>query len=230
MENILNGDCYIGQSANLHKRKIDHFASLKRGVNDNKNLQEAYNIYGKENFEFKVILYCEPDQLTYYEQSCVDTFDPAYNICRECVFTTKGVFASEETRKLISQNHADFKGENHPNFGKHWDEEVRKNMSLAKLGKKHAPCSDEQKIKLSIALSGDKNGMFNKHHTEESKKKISDATKGVKKSEETKKRMSEAQHRKGETSEETKKRQSIAQKKRWDGKRKSDLNKEDSNE
>ena len=36
---------------------------------------------------------------------------------------------SEETRRKISDNHADFSGENNPNFGKHFSEEYRKKLS-----------------------------------------------------------------------------------------------------
>lgn len=42
------------------------------------------------------------------------------------------------------------------------------------------PMSDEEKLKHSLAVSGSKNGMFNKTHTEISRKKISDAVSGKK--------------------------------------------------
>ncbi len=226
VRNIINNYFYIGQSKNLNRRKNHHFASLKRGDNDNKNLQREYNEHGEFNFIFEILLYCEPNELLYYEQKLVDLYDPEYNICKECVNNTTGVLASEETKCLISKNHANFKGENHPNFGKKMSDEQKNKLSIAQSGEnnvnygKNLP--EETKLKISIALSGEKNGMFGKHHTEETKKKMSDKAKGIPKSEETRKKMSAAQQIKREIFDETRKKQSESQKKRWENKRKFD--------
>ena len=46
-----------------------------------------------------------------------------------------GKHHSEETRKKMSKNHANFKGENHPFYGEHHTEETKRKMSEAKKGK-----------------------------------------------------------------------------------------------
>ena len=46
-----------------------------------------------------------------------------------------GLKHSEKTKKLMRENHADFKGENHPMFGKHQSEKTKKLMREKKIGK-----------------------------------------------------------------------------------------------
>jgi len=46
---------------------------------------------------------------------------------------------SEESRKKISENHADITGEKNPFFGKHHTKESSKKISESLLGKKRAP-------------------------------------------------------------------------------------------
>ncbi len=59
------------------------------------------------------------------------------------------------------------------NKGKKLSEEIKRKMSLAKLGRKRQPISDEQKLKMSIVMLGRKRPPF----TEEHKRKISEARK-----------------------------------------------------
>lgn len=65
----------------------------------------------------------------------------------------KGIKASEETKKKMSESHKGiFAGDNHPMYGKNLSEETKK--------------------KISIANSGENNGFYGKCHTEETKKKM----------------------------------------------------------
>ena len=141
IENIVTGDFYIGQSVNLHKRKISHFGCLKRKERRNTHLQNAFDKYGKQNFVFKIILYCEPDTLTYYEQKLVDIYDPSYNICKKCVDSPKGIPQSAEAKRKnsISQK------------GKIRSVETRQKMSRARKGIR---LSEETRLKISKANKG----------------------------------------------------------------------------
>lgn len=114
------------------------------------------------------------------------------------------------------------KGDKNPNYGKpksdDFKEKVRKKL------KGHAPyfgkeytMSDETRKKISDTLtgkpglSGSNHPMWGKHHSDEAKKKISEASKGRKMSEETKKKIGEAN--KGKIlSEKTKEKLRIANK------------------
>lgn len=93
----------------------------------------------------------------------------------------KGAKRSQETCEKMRQNHADFKGENHPRFGKKCSDETKQKISLANKGKlsgENHPffgkkLSDDTKQKISLTnkckFSGENNPMFGK--------KCSDATK-----------------------------------------------------
>lgn len=81
----------------------------------------------------------------------------------------KGVPLSEEAKNKMRENHADYSGKNHPNYGKHLSEETKKKICEAHKGKK---LSEETKKKLSEAHKGEKNHFYGKHHTEETKEKM----------------------------------------------------------
>ena len=97
--NTVNGKRYIGQSINISKRKSMHFYFLKSNTHINKHLQSSYNKYGKDSFLFEVLLLCDKETLTFFEQLLVDGLDPEYNICKECVDSPKGRVVSEETKQ-----------------------------------------------------------------------------------------------------------------------------------
>ena len=96
---------------------------------------------------------------------------------KEAAEAMKGKHPSEESKKKMSEAK---KGEKHPMYGKHLSEETRRKISEAEKGKR----------------TGEKHPFYGKHHSEKTKKKISEAEKGKPRSEETKKKISEA--RRGE--------------------------------
>ena len=153
VENIQTGKKYIGQSIDLRKRKLTHFSKLRRLSHPNHHLQNAWNKYGEGNFEFKILIYCEPFELTKYEQFFVDSCAPEhlYNARLESVDSNFGFKHSKKSIEKMSGN------KNH-NWG--------------------IPMSEEQKIKISDAQIGDKNHMYGKHHGGNTKMKISNALKG----------------------------------------------------
>ena len=120
IENLVNGDKYIGQSRNVRKRMTSYHSNCHA-------LLGAIKKYGKKNFKNYIIVLCEDVELNRLEIECIKIFsshvnEKGYNISlggsipnlleREPV--------SEETCKKLSDNHADFTGENNPNFGRKW--------------------------------------------------------------------------------------------------------------
>ena len=63
IRNIKNGKVYVGQTNNLKLRKQNHFADLKANIHHNHHLQNAWNKYGRKNFEFEVLEECSLDKL-----------------------------------------------------------------------------------------------------------------------------------------------------------------------
>ena len=75
------------------------------------------------------------------------------------------------------------------NYYKSSERDFGYNISKGGMVNNGVPCSEEKKKKISKANKGIKNGMYGKHHTEEEKKKISEASKKLWKNQEHRKRM-----------------------------------------
>lgn len=127
--NIINGKRYIGSSINLAEREKQHFRMLNNGNHPNCFLQKTYNKYGEENLKFRVLLYCAENDLIFFEQRVIDSYDfiELYNL-----------------RKIADSNR-----------GFVWNNESRMRASIAQKNKKYIT-SDETKKKISQALKGKK--------------------------------------------------------------------------
>jgi group I intron endonuclease len=168
IENLVNGDFYLGGSRDLHKREIYHRSFLRRNVSKHILLQKAYNDFGAENFKFKVLLYCEPFELNRYEQKLMDLWNPKYNVLKEDVNTRKGIPCYDESKIKLSKK----------NRGQRRSDEVKMKMSLSQRGNKNCldrAVSDETKQKISAGNKG-------KYISDETKQKMSLVRKGRKQS------------------------------------------------
>jgi group I intron endonuclease len=166
---ISTGRTYVGSSVTLKNRITTHKRHLRQGVHHSQFLQRAYDKYGVDDFEFKHIIYCSPENTLYYEQLVIDAYD-AHHV--------KGGFNISPTAgsRLGIPNH---------NKGGTISEEQKLKISEANKGKlswkKGKKMSDYEKQKLLEANTGRKGwnkGMTLQPHSEETRKKISDARKG----------------------------------------------------
>lgn len=102
--NKVNQKKYIGSSTRLQGRKKRHFSELNCNIHHSQALQRAYNKYGKDNFDFFILEYCEIEKLLEREQYYLYNLKPEYNICKtagNCL----GVKRSAETiEKIASTN------------------------------------------------------------------------------------------------------------------------------
>jgi group I intron endonuclease len=57
--NMINGKIYIGSSNNIYNRWSQHKASLNAKTHNNIHLQNAWNLYGSQNFKFEIIENCD---------------------------------------------------------------------------------------------------------------------------------------------------------------------------
>ena len=153
IKNLINGKRYIGQSVNIPNRWRQHKNELNNNTHFNDYLQKSWNKYGENNFCFDVLEYCDINQLDNLEVYYIDLYetldrDKGYNL------TSGG-----------SDN-------------KIYSDETRTKLSNSLKGHK---VSLESRIKISknhADVSGDKNGMYGRHHSEEAKQKVSQANKG----------------------------------------------------
>ena len=170
-----NGKVYIGQTVQgLKIRKSRHLNSAFNPKDKGYNFYfcRAIRKHKKDNFEWEVIYDNIP-------ANCLDIVEiwtiGSYNSYKNGYNSTEGGKTnigqlgkkhSKETKQKMSIAQR----------GRIFTKESRQKMSEAHLGKKS---SKETKQKMSISHKGEKNYMYEKHHTEKSKKKISEALKGL---------------------------------------------------
>lgn len=81
INNLITGCFYIGSAINIYQRTRIHLWYLRKGIHTNKHLQNSFNKYGEENFEFSIIEKLEDTkQLIDKEQFYIDLLKPKYNI------------------------------------------------------------------------------------------------------------------------------------------------------
>ncbi len=102
--NTVNNKKYYGSTCDFKERKKDHFKTLKSNTHRNPHLQNAYNKYGKENFQFNIIEFVEFSQLLVIEQKYLDMTVDGYNIAKTATQTRLGIPCSEETKRKISNS------------------------------------------------------------------------------------------------------------------------------
>ena len=142
--NNINCKLYIGSSIHVNKRLYEHKSTLKSNSHHNSHLQRAWNKYGEENFSFEILetIDGDIDTLRKREQYWIDYYksydlNAGYNISHSAVGNsgheiseetkekirnkTSGVLNhfygkshTEETRKKMSENHANVSSGNHP--------------------------------------------------------------------------------------------------------------------
>jgi len=163
---------YIGSAVNLYKRWICHLSYLQNNRHCNQHLQRTWNKHGNEAFNFEVILYCDVDNLLFYEQKVIDYYknrEELFNMCYKAG-SKLGTTLSGKTREKIAI----------ANTGNIVLEETKKKLRLINTGK---VISDETRKKMSILMMGNKRAAGNHSQkgrklSDEHKAKISNTLKG----------------------------------------------------
>ncbi len=97
-----SGNLYVGSSKNVRRRLSAHMGHLRKGAHHASHLQNAWNKYGHDAFDFKPAIWCSPEMRLFYEQCLIDGLRPIYNTAR-IAGTTEGVKRSQELRARISK-------------------------------------------------------------------------------------------------------------------------------
>lgn len=166
IENIVNNKKYIGQSINIKDRWRRHKSELNHNAHDNDYLQKSWNKYGEINFSFYVLEYCAPENLDEKEIYYIDTYN---TLDRDCGYNLKsggqsnGIKVSDYVKEKLSQALIKSYAEN----------------SELKEKRREAALSQWANPEIKKKILGKNNGMYNKHHSDSAKAKISEAHKGV---------------------------------------------------
>lgn len=165
--NKVNNKKYFGQSTNIEKRKKAYF-SYRRFPND--HLKNAFNKYGKENFEFEIIKCCKEKYLDRFEKLYIrinDTMNPDKGYNKDSGGHLNKHHSNETRRKISKNNGRYWKGKTHSEKSK---KKMSKNNARYWEGKNH---SEETKKKVS-----ENNARYweGKTFSEEHKKKMSESS------------------------------------------------------
>lgn len=99
IRNIINNKIYIGSSSNLIKRIRIHKSKLKSNKHHSAILQNSYNKYGEESFEYEIVEYVmDNSMLGDREQVWIDFFRPEFNV-RLIATSNVGIKRSDEFRE-----------------------------------------------------------------------------------------------------------------------------------
>ena len=168
--NKINNKKYYGITCQKPTRRWQR----GRSYSHNKHFYSAILKYGWDNFEH-IILYdnLSKKEAQLLEQCYICLYDTTnehkgYNLTLGGESAT-GLRHSEETKDRIRK----------ANTGRDVSDETKERIRKAKTGVKRKPFTQEALANMSKATTGKNNPMYGKHHTEESKKKISKNKKGI---------------------------------------------------
>jgi len=160
-----NEKFYIGSAVNLDRRWRQHQHRLNNNTHTNPHLQNAWNKYGSDAFEFYTVEEVERTQLIIAEQAWIDLhWDLGVLFNKDRVAGSRlGTKVSDETKVKIRM----------ANLGRVLSQETRQKIGTANMGNTHAVGSkgrlksyptEETRRKLSLAKIGNKNRLGGKQY------------------------------------------------------------------
>ena len=161
--NTVNGKVYIGSSIHLDKRWEEHLWYLKNNKHHSIHLQNAWNKYG--SFIFEILLYCDKENLVFYEQRAIDEYRSLNNLFGyNAAKVQRSDLIGSNYDKMCQRMSESKKGEKHYLWGKKHSEETRKRMSEALKGKNNP----------LYGKKGKDSPRYGKKHSEETRNKMSE--------------------------------------------------------
>lgn len=151
--NTVNDKFYIGSASSdggFRKRWNEHKSGLRNNRHPNKYLQQSWNKYGEDAFEFEIIEVVYDDIILGREQYYIDSLEPQYNLCK-IAGNTKGRKLSDEQKKLLSDLAKLRIGDKNPYYGKKHSKET---IELILNNRKDKPKKSKKPV-IQKTLNGD---------------------------------------------------------------------------
>lgn len=169
LRNMATFDMYVGSTNNLSQRKRTHFYDLRHNRYTNPPMQESYNQYGEDVFDFLILEFVDnKSELINREQWWIDHIKPTFNINliagNVIPLSAKTSKANKKRSEAVKKLWKD------PDYYKrclpsnNWKDGIP--------NRKGAKLSEETKKKLSQASSGKNNSNYGKPKSESFMKKM----------------------------------------------------------
>lgn len=129
---IENGRSYYGSSVNIYKRWNTHKSLFRKGIHKNSIMQNAWNKYGEDSFQYELLEVVSIDKLLEVEQVYLSEYVgkcDCFNIATDASAPMLGMKMSDKTRRKMSEAH---KGKKNHFYGKHHTAEARKKIKEAR--------------------------------------------------------------------------------------------------
>lgn len=159
--NKINEKYYIGGSINIERRWNEHKYDLRRNIHHNNHLQNSWNMYGENSFEFIIIDICDIAEVKLIEQRHLDIANTDKNKSYNISFIAEGGDLNEISKEKISKSLKKYYI-NHP--------EMKKHLSEVHTGIKQ---TEEHIRNAANAKKGINHHLYGKHLPEETRKKLS---------------------------------------------------------
>lgn len=182
--NLVTNHRYIGSTSNFYNRWKAHKSYLRNGKYKTSHFQRAWDKYGEDAFEFRIIVRIPIQSLLYCEQVFLNEEFGEYNSSPVAGSPNKGRKCSDEERAAMSVRMIG----NKRGLGWHPTEEQRARMSMSRMGNTYSLGviqSEETKQKKRIAMMGENHPNWGKKFPPERLLKMSISATGKKQSEET---------------------------------------------
>lgn len=182
--NNINNKKYIGQTIqSLRERHRKHMSPCGKYDKD-VPFHRAIRKYGINNFTLEIIHFAKSlDELNYFESLYIKYYNTTvknnlgYNVkdggSNGGYWKNKTEEEINDIKRKMSENHADFSGENNYNYGKRGElshlygiprtEETRKKISNSKKGTKRSEESRRKQSENHADFSGENNPNYNNH-------------------------------------------------------------------
>lgn len=159
--NIATDDFYVGSAVNFRRRKWEHIAALKSNTHHCSALQNAWNAYGSEAFEFEVIEEVDDSKLLTVE----DIYLHKYHGTAQCYNTARSTFMTPAHQAEVRDKISDAIKRKYESGGYN-----------PRLGRKHT--EETKELIRQKRTAHPTNYWAGKTRSDETKQKISEAQKG----------------------------------------------------
>jgi group I intron endonuclease len=195
IKNIIDGKVYVGSAKDFNKRKLRHFNDLKKNKHSSIKLQRAYNKYGESNFIFEEIERFEYSiEIKDREQYWIEKLNSKVNGYNIADATFGDMLSNHPNREQIIQKISNSikefvnnltKDERKKKWGKFEDQngmwDPDNHIFCIICGKRvwgsKTYLPDKQYCIEHFPKDCENNPFYGKHHTEETKQKLSELKK-----------------------------------------------------